>query len=186
MNSSSILLGILPLLLFVIVDSFSGVKAAIITALIVAAAEVGYSLYAFGEVDWITGLSFLLIVVLGGISYWKKTSIHFKLQPVILSLVFAVTFLVTYYMGKPILLEMMDKYQALLPEQAQQMLEVPIFRELMAKVTHYCGYAFIAHAALTAWAAFKLNNWWWIAMRGIGFYVFMLGAMFLARLTTPV
>ncbi len=176
-----ILAGILPLLVFVIVDSLAGLKAATITAIIMALLEAGLSLYWFGEIDLVTGASVLLVLGLAYITYHKQTAIFIKFQPVILSFLMGAMLLVSYWMGKPLLLEMSLKYSSFFPPEAQARLSHPLFQRLMVETTWWGGWAMIAHAAVTAWAALKLSNWWWLAIRGIGFYVFTLLAVFIAR-----
>ncbi len=182
MTTTSIFL-FLSLVLFVIVDSFSGIKAALITSLIFATASVLYSLHAIGEIDWVTGLEFSLILLFGGISYWKKTSIQFKLQPVILSVIVTIACFITYNMGQPFILELMDKYQAIFPEETQRKLQDISVRMFIAEWNYYLGYSLLIHAAITAWAAFKLNNWWWIFMRGVGLLVLAGCALLVTRLS---
>ena len=182
MNYVAVFAGIIPLLVFVIVDMFSGLKTALITAVVLALAEGGLSFYLLGEIDWITGCSVGLIVVLAAISYYTKSSLQFKLQPVILSALFGLFFLVTFFLGKPILLELMLKYRDALPLEVQTALHFSPFLHLLKLSSCYMGWAFLAHAILTLWAALKLNNWWWIAMRGIGFYAFMFAAIIIAKI----
>ena len=182
MNTAAIFMGVLPLILFVVIDSFSGLKSALISAVIFAVLEVGFSLYLFGDLDFITICSLVLIIVLAGASYYTKSPLHFKLQPVILSAILGLFFLVTFFIGKPVLLIMLLKYQAQLPDVIKEASRIPVFQELCKLTSHYLGYAFLAHAGVTLWAALKLSKWWWIALRGIGFYFFMFLAIIVAKL----
>jgi len=181
LNSIALFLGVLPLLIFVVVDTFSSLKAALITAVVFALLEAFLSLYWFGTVDWITGFSVLLIIALAAVSFYRNTAIHFKLQPAILSAIFGLLFLVSFWIGKPILYLVAEKYQTKFPQEMQEMMSHYVFKELLKLSSHYMGYAFLLHAGVTLWAALKLSKWWWIAMRGIGFYVFMFAAMIIAR-----
>mgnify|MGYP005653480877 CR=1 FL=1 len=54
MNYSFLLLGILPLLIFVIIDAFSNIKAALISAIIIAIGEAILSIFIFKEIDSLT------------------------------------------------------------------------------------------------------------------------------------
>jgi intracellular septation protein len=168
-----LLMGILPLLAFAIVDSFAGLKPALYTAIAFALFELGVSIYWFGEVDWITGLSVILVLVLALVCFKSKKDIHFKMQPVILSLVFAAVMLISYWSGEPILLAFIDKYADKLPLEMQDKLSHPMVRPSLHLMTFYGGLAMLAHATCTAWCAFKLSKWWWLAMRGFGFYLFL-------------
>ncbi len=174
-------IGIVPLLAFVIVDSFAGLKSALITAVIFALFEVAFSIYFLGMVDWITAISVGLVLILSFVSWRFKSSLHFKLQPVILSGALGIIFLVSYWMGHPLLVEFIDKYASELPAEIQMRFSYPPMRQLLSVSSHFIGYAFVAHGALTGWSAFKLSNWWWIVIRGLGFYIFQIIALFAAK-----
>src|SRR5688572_376961 len=142
MNTSSLLLGILPLLVFVIVDSFTGLKYALVSAVVMALLEAALSLYFFGEIDIVTGFSFLLVLIMAATSYKTKSSLFIKFQPVILSAVIGLALLISYWMGKPLLVLMMTKYQNQMPEATREMLANPLTQEIFSLSSHYLGYAF--------------------------------------------
>ena len=181
MNYSVIVFGVLPLLLFVIVDSLSGIKAALITAIVIAVAEACLSLYFFGSLDWLTLVSVILVIVLAIVAYLKKNALHFKMQPVVLSTIIGLVFLITFFVGRPLLYELAFKYREQFPPHFSMMLLHPLMQQFLRLSSHYLGYAMLLHAFVTAWCAFKLSNWWWIAMRGVGFYLFSFVAMLLAK-----
>jgi len=178
--NSQLWIGLLPLLVFVIIDSTMGLKAALVTAVIVAVGEAIFSYVTFGELDVVTLASFLLVVVLGAVAFFKKNSLVFKFQPVILSLFMGLILLVTYWMGNPLLYAMAIKYKAQFPPEMQQQLEQPMTQAVFIAASHYFGYSLIAHGLVTAWAAIKLSNWWWLAIRGFGFYIFLFIGMMMS------
>lgn len=175
--------GILPLIAFVVIDSFAGLKAGIIAAVVFALVEIIYSLAVFGTVDSLTIGTLVLVLVLGFISYKSNNSIYFKLQPVFVGVVFGSVLLVTQAMGKPLLLLLVDKYQAMLPDDLALHFSNPMIRTMFARVSGILGVGFLVHAALVAYAAFRLNNWWWLFIRGIGVYIMMIICVVIARLT---
>ena len=85
MESSGILLGLIPLIAFVIVDSFAGIKTTLIVTSLMAILEFAFSLFFFKELDSITIFSLLSMLLLSFFSYQKKDSIFLKFQPVIFS-----------------------------------------------------------------------------------------------------
>ena len=91
--SITLFIGIIPLLIFVILDSISNLKVALIGAVIMAVFELAFSVLYFNEIDIVTILSFVLVVVLAFFSYKKENPIHLKMQPVLLSFAFGFTFL---------------------------------------------------------------------------------------------
>lgn len=166
---------------FVLVDSFAGLKKGIMTALLFAFAELIYTLIIFKTIDGITASSFLFVVIFGVLSYRTKKAIYFKLQPVFLGLVFGLTLIVMYFFDKPLLVMLMNKYQYAMPAEYKEMVSTPIFKNLMQKLSYILGWGFLIHAGLVAYAAYRLSNYWWLAIRGIGVYIMMFLCTFIAR-----
>ena len=179
MNSMLFLFGLLPLLVFVLVDSFAGLRAGLVSALIFALLEACYSLYTFGEVDSLTLGSFLLVAVFGAISFWQKKSIYFKLQPFFVGVFSGVFLIVMQLMEKPVFLIAAKKYKNLFPDEMQKLLAEPFFLEILEKASWHTGSWLLVHAFCVAYAAFYLSKWWWLIIRGLGLYL----SLFLATLT---
>lgn len=183
MNTSSWLIGILPLLAFALVDTFLGLKSALIAALVLAVAEVAWSWHYFGELDQISILSLLLIAIFGYLSWKKGHPLLFKLQPSLISLILGLWLLISWLNNDPLFNAMAHKYAKLLPQQVQDSLSNPHYLELLERITLTTGTGLLIHAAVSAWAAWKLSTWWWLAIRGIGFYVFCFIAMIMAQIS---
>ena len=181
MDWSILLLDALPLLVFVIVDSFSTMRRAVLGALAAAALEIGYSLYAFGEVDEFSLVSVSLILVFGGLSLKLGNPIYFKFKPVVFGLLLAGTFFVTYALGNPLLVMAVERYAHTLPESVQRMLYLPEVQIVFERASLYMGFGLVVHAAAVAWAALRLGNWWWLATRSVGFYAMMVLVVLLSR-----
>jgi intracellular septation protein A len=181
MSGSNLLLGLLPLIVFVILDTFLSVKKALLFALLLAMVEAIYTIYTFGELDLVTGLSFLLLAVLGGTSFYKEDSIYFKFQPVILSLFLSIYLLFTYYFGVPLFVEMVEKYGGILPENQRVILNLPEMQVLLKNISLTSGFGFFVHGIITGYAAKKLSNIWWLICRGIGFYIIFFISFLVAR-----
>lgn len=181
LDISLLLFGIAPLLIFVVVDSFCGIKSGVIAAIVLAVAEIMYTFIVSGTVDGFTIGSAALVLILGLISYKLENPIYMKLQPVVVGVILSLVFLVMQLAGKPLLVEIAQHYQRHMPEQMQAHLNDPRFHDLLARLSSVLGVGLLAHAALTAYAAFFLNNWWWIAFRGIGFYLMLAGCALWVR-----
>lgn len=181
MNMTTLLFGVLPLIAFVIIDSFAGLKAGIISALLFAALELTYTLVMYKKVDEITLGSLALVLIFGYLSYRSGDSFYFKIQPVILGTLFALAFLVMQWMGKPLLLVLVEKYQYIFPENMRLQMANPAYLHFLAKASHVLGWGFLIHAGLVGYSALYLSNWWWLAMRGIGVYVMMFGSLMVTK-----
>jgi len=181
MSYSFLLLGVLPLIVFVLVDFFAGLRSGLIAAVIFAFAELGFSIYMFGEIDGITIASFVFVAIFAWISYKSNKSIYFKLQPVLLGCLFGVGFLIMEILGKPLLVVFLNKYQSLLPEETRSTVTNPAYILMLAKTSLWLGFGFLIHAGCVAYSAFYLSNLWWLLIRGIGLYVMMFACVFLAN-----
>jgi intracellular septation protein len=183
MDSTTLLLGVLPLVAFVVVDAFAGLKAGLAAAVIFAVLEVVYSFAFFGYLDEISLGSLVLIAGFSFVSYRTNKPIYFKLQPVALGVVFALIFLVMQWLDKPLLVMMIQKYQYVLPDNVKEMVTNPSYLILLEKISGLLGYGFLIHSALIAYSVFYLSNLWWILIRGIGIYIMMIACSILAQMT---
>jgi len=182
MNYSGLLVGILPLFIFVLVDAFAGLKTALISTVLMAVFEAALGLYLFNEIDSVTIFSLITVVLFAYISFHKQNALFIKIQPVLLSIIMGTMLLVSYFMGEPLFLTMMSKYKDFYPPEMVLQIQTPQFQKLLTLSTLSCGIALYFHAIATAIAAFYLSNWWWLAVRGIGFYLFVGLAFFVQRI----
>ncbi|HXW53511.1 MAG TPA: septation protein IspZ [Myxococcota bacterium] len=174
MDVSTLFFGILPLLVFVVIDSFSGLRAGVVAAILFALGEAVYTLIVFQTIDNLTIGSTLLVLVFGVLSLKANNAIFLKLQPVVLGLILGVVLLVMQVLGTPLMVLMVEKYQYMVPEQYRAMVVNPVYLKMLARLSGVLGFGFLLHAALVAWSAFYTSKWWWIAFRGLGFYVMLM------------
>ena len=183
MSASVLLFGILPLLAFVVIDSFAGLKTGVLAAIVFAVVEAGYTLVVYKTVDGLTVGSLVLVLVFGLLSYRSKKSIYIKLQPVFLGSNFGIVLLVMQALGKPLMVMVAEKYQYAFPEELRATMTSPELMTMVAKLSGVLGWGFLVHAGIIAYSAFKMSNWWWLIIRGIGLYVMLFACVLLARLT---
>jgi len=169
-------LGMLPLLVFVILDSFSSLRMSILSALTVGAVGVALSCYYTGGIEWLSVLLFLLFVVMGLLSIKMKKSIIFKFQPVVVSGLLATVLFVSHLVRKPLFVVLSDKYHDLLMEAPLiksfiDLRGVDAFRAILTTGTLGVSLSLFLYAVLVALAAWKLSNWSWLVIKGFGLYV---------------
>lgn len=181
MSFSYILFGVLPLLAFVIIDSFLGLKAGVWSAIFLAAIEALYTLYEFGTLDELSIASMIFVALFGLVSLRYNNPIFIKIQPVFLGVCFGIIALVFQVINKPILIFMLNKYASILPVELQNNIENPLMQNLLARLSCYLGFGFLLHASVVAYAAFRMSNWWWLIIRGIGLYIMMALCVLMAR-----
>jgi len=172
-------IGIIPVVVFVVLDSFSSKKIAIGAAIAFAFFEMLFTLAKFGSIDELTVFSVVLVVVFGWLSIKKDNDLYFKLQAAILNFFFALALFFFYFvLDKPMFTFMLEKYFSGMMASFQQkgIPEQAVIR-LMDALSRDLGFWLLAHAAITAYAALKMSKWWWFFFRVPFFYILMFLAM---------
>jgi len=180
MDASLFWIGIVPVIAFVVLDSFTSKRAAIISAMALAAAECVFSIVSFGSLDELTVFSFSLVIVMGVFSIKTKNDLFFKLQPAILGLFFAGSFFFFYFiLDKPLLTFMAEKYLgAQIDVLIRGKVSREVFERMMTLLSRDLGWWIFGHAALTAYAALRLSKWWGLVIRVPMFYVILFIGMY--------
>lgn len=181
MNATTLLFGFLPLLAFVVIDSFAGIKSGVLAAVAFAVVETIYTLVEFGSIDGITMGTLILVTIFGILSFKTEKAIFFKLQPVVLGLILGGVLIVMQMIDKPLMVLMAQKYQNALPSEFKANLSNPIFMGILTKLSGFLGIGFVLHAGAVLYAALYLSKWWWLAIRGAGLYLMMGICVFWAR-----
>lgn len=174
--------GLLPLIVFAIVDAYGNLKAALIAAVAVACLEIGMSYWIFGEIDKISWVSLGLIGVLAFVSLKMKSDKLFKFQPVVLSFVIVGVILYFKWFDNSIFVQMVDKMSPLVTPEQRAVMESDFYLKLMERMDLFAVAALMAHAAVTAWAAMRCSTIVWLLVRGVGIWVLLFVAV-LANVT---
>ena len=182
---AGLLIGLIPLIIFAIIDAYASLNVALIAMIIATIIEVTYSIYMFGGLDAISIVSIVLVIILCGISYMKKSSVMIKLKPAILS-GFGGSFSFYSLIKQPFLITLLNKYAAILTPEVGLILKTEIGQQYFGVLSLYLGYTFIAHAALVYFTGVKTNNFWWGLSSTLGFLLFMIIATICANLTVSI
>ena len=173
MNAAPALQGLLPLIVFAVVDMFASMRVAIIESI--------WSWYSFGEVDKTKWISLWLILAMGAISIRMKSDKLFKFQPVAMGAVFALTLAYFQWRGQPLTVQMIPKMASLLPAEQQAVLQEPQVIALLTRLDLSMVVVFVLHGSLVAWAALKKSTMYWLVVRGVGFYVILFVDVLVVR-----
>ena len=176
-----LLTDLIPVLIFVVLDSRGQVKHAVIAAVGAAALEIAFSYLFLGGVDEFSLAYVALFLLFGGLSYRFNNALFFKFKPVAISGVTAAIFLGGELAGKPILLLISDRYGDLLGGEAVARLSAAPVRTVLERVSLYMVFGLALHAALVAWVALRLNTWWWFAARTGGGFLIVALILLIAR-----
>ncbi len=175
MGSSMLWLGFLPVLAFVVLESFTGRKKALLCALGLGLGELIYTLWRFGSLDYLTYISFGFLGVFIGLSLKTGNDFYFKIQGALVSLVTAATLLIAWYaLDRALLLDMAVKYIGLENlNQANPALTIETLSEILRVLSFHLPFWLILHGLLTIYAAANWSKWAWVAVRVPGFFVML-------------
>ena len=175
MNWVLLLTDLIPVLVFVALDSRGKTKYAVIGAVSAAALELGFSYLFLGGVDVFSLIYVALFLLFGGLSYRFNNSLFFKFKPVVISAVSGVIFLVGQVSGHPVLVTLMERYGDLLGTQQVGLLSHSETRIFLARASLYMIFGLFLHSGLVAWIALRYSTWWWFFARtGGGFAIVVL------------
>jgi intracellular septation protein A len=177
---SGLILGLIPLIIFAVLDATASLNVALIALAIATVIECVYTISAFGALDSISAMSIGLVVLLGGLAYKKKSAVIIKLKPAILNGGLGLMFLFHSLMNQPLFNQLIEKYPQLVPENLSQIIATPNGALYFSLISLYTGYALIIHAGLVAYAGLKWNNFWWGVMSTIGLFIAIVIATIVA------
>jgi intracellular septation protein A len=172
MNPMMLLGQMLPLLIFIIVDSiFNNIRTSIISAVVFAAGQLVFYFVKTGRFDWFVILDVALIAGLGAISIIFKNEIFFKVKPAIIEAATIIFFLALVVSPDKFLL---DYFGRMMPSG---MTLNPAAMGIMKKMLLWmCGYVVI-HIGAVLYTAFYSSRKLWAFVSGPGFYVLFVPVM---------
>ncbi len=180
-----LLIGLLPMILFVLVDYYTrNLRTSIITAITTAAAMGGVTWWLMGEFDYEVVVIVVTMLVTGLISIKLKTPVYFKLQPVVTGIILAAVLAYFQYFDTPLMIKMLPKLRTMLdnadlalpPEQLALMFDdsrIPFF----TRMTQHLMLWLLIHAALVAYCALKTRNSIWLLVKACGLPFITGGAL---------
>ena len=165
-----VLMGVLPLLVFTLIEEYMGTLWGLIAGMSFGLGEILWEYYSYKKVEAMTWGGNVLLFVLGGVSLLTQEGVWFKLQPSILEGVFALLLWGSWAMKKPLLFSLMMKQNSQLRSGS------PLFSDSMRRqlekvlygMTLRLGLFFVIHAVLAAWAAFYWSTQAWLILKGVG------------------
>ena len=174
MTWTVVIYGMVPLAVFVLVDTFSSLKWAVISAIAFAVFDVILSYYTLKTLDPGRVFALLLLCVFGAMALRTGNPRWVKLQPVVLSAGFAVFVGYFQFFGQPLLERYMPLVMQASPPEAQTLFSDPNFMSKMNRAVTGLIFVLLAHGALVWYAAYKMSTVAWLVIRGIGFWVLLV------------
>ncbi len=177
-----ILIGLVPLIAFAILDSYTNLNIALIATILITIAEIIYTLYAFGTLDSISIFSIGLVFLLVTLSYQKKNKVIFKLKPAILNGCMGLYIIGNDLINQPLLIKISQKYPEFVPPQTQLILSTPEGQQLMTNLSFNLGIALLLHGLFVGYSGIKHNNFWWAFNNIVSLFLLMVMACLFAIL----
>lgn len=162
---SLLVAGLLPALVFTIIEEIGGTAAGLVAGMVFGVGEILYEWRTRGRVDAITWGGNGLLLGLGGVSLLTQEGVFFKLQPSILEGAMALFLAGSCLLGRPFLWAMLQR-QSLAPALPAERLR-PAVTGMTWRMAAFLG----LHAGVSAWAAFHWSTAAWAALKGVGFTV---------------
>lgn len=163
---SLLLGGVLPLVVYTIIEEYFGVFWGLIAGMALGIGEIVFERVRQGKVETITWVGNGLILGLGLISLFTQEGFWFRMQPAILELGMAGLLIGSWATQRSFLLLMARKQGAI--ERMPPALQ-PEFESFVKGFTVRLGVFFLLHSLLATWAAFYWSTRAWVLLKGVGF-----------------
>jgi len=168
--------GFLPLLVFIIVDSFLGTKAGILFAIGFGLIELVVIYLKERRVDLFVIGDTLLLVFLGLISILLENEIFFKLKPALIELIFCLLIGISVYSKQNILLNMSQRYM-----KGIEMNNA--LRDNFNRSLKILFWIFSVHVLLIIYSAYFMSKEAWVFISGGLFYI-LFGVYFVFEIVS--
>jgi intracellular septation protein A len=169
---TQLFLQMLPLIVFIIVDSiFNNIRISIISAIVFAAGQLVFYYAKTGRIDWFVFLDVGLIVGLGAIAIIFKNELFFKVKPAIIEGAAIVFFLVLILSPDRFLL---DYFGRMMPKGI--VLNPAAMGAMKTMLVWMCGYV-VVHIGAVLYTAFYSSRKMWAFVSGPGFYLLFIPVM---------
>lgn len=161
--------GFLPLLAYILVETFFGETAGLVAGIVLGAGEFAFILVRERKADPFVAGDTLLLAALGAASLAFRTPLFFKLKPAIVEGLMAIALAGLLSAPDAVLQGWLERQmKTLAPEGGA----LPTVRKRLVGMTALLG----IHAVASALAALFLSEGWWAFISG-GLLYILLGAM---------
>jgi hypothetical protein len=166
-----LLYGVVPLVVFVIVDAFADLKWAVVSAVAFAVLDVVISYRYLG--GWDPGLvaALALLLLCGYAAVKSGNPLFVKLQPVLVAVIMALTVAYFQFVSTPLLQHYAPLLREMIPPDQQALLADPRFIAAGDRLVTATIPLFLVHGAWVAYTAMRCSNLVWILTRALGFWL---------------
>ncbi len=171
MNSNLVWFGFLPVIAFLVLDTYASKRKALWGALSLGAGEAIYSVVQFGAFDYLSLVAFFIMVGFIVASLRTQDDFYFKIHGALINILIAVIMLGAWYIfHKALLLDMANKYIGLDKLIAiNPALDKETVSETFRVLSYQLPAWLILHSLITIYAAANWGKWAWASIRVPGF-----------------
>lgn len=169
---NTMLLQMLPLLVFIFVDMiFSNTVVSIVSAILFAVFQMGFTFVKTGSPDYFVLIDVVLIAGLGAISIFLKNDLFFKMKPAIIEAVMVVLFIALAFAPDSFLINYLSRF---LPAGTQVMPEaVPMMKRALWGMSLYT----VLHIGAVWFTAIHSSRKVWALVSGPGYFFIFIPIM---------
>jgi intracellular septation protein len=170
--------GLLPIVVFTVIEERYGAQKGLIAGLIFGAGEVLYEKVKLKKVSKITWVGNGFLVALGAVSLLTADGFWFKMQPAIMEFIMVLMLWGSLVIKKPLFKTIAEMQGTQLPSAVSDRLFGITFRS---------GLFFLIHTGLAIWAAYSWTTTQWALLKGLGltisFVIYLVAEGFYLRLS---
>lgn len=163
--------GLLPIIVFILVDEFWSTEAGLVVALVFGIGQLGIVYFREKRFDRFVLFDTALLVALGVVSLALDDDIFFKLKPAFINLIFCAILGLSAFGSKNLILLYTRRYMGEMdmPPQAEK---------AMQRMVKLFFYLMLAYTFLIIYSAFFMSKEAWAFISGALLYI-LFGAIFL-------
>lgn len=169
----NLLIGLLPIFIFIIVDAIWGLETGLIVAVAVGILQFIYIYIKEKRIDKYAALDTVFLVVMGGLSLLLHNDIFFKLKPAFIEFILCVLLGITAFVNPDLLFQMSSRYMKGM--ETNDLQRIHIKRSMKGLFI-----LFSLHTILIVYSAYYMSNEAWAFISG-GLFYLLAGLYFLAE-----
>ncbi len=168
-----LLFGLLPLVVFAVIDWRGGLRGAVFAAVLCSLLEL-IALYGVtGRPDSLSLIGTALFIAFGAVSLRFNDPLYFKLQPAVLYLFTALFLGCIQIFGGSAAARYMPLVQSAMPEILIPYTKTPEFPAMMNRIFNLTFFALLLNAAVVGYAAMKCSRKVWLLANIAGLWAAM-------------
>ncbi len=164
-TKQQLLFSIIPVIIFTVVEEWGGLSWALIASVIYAIGEISWEKWKHKKISNMTLFSNIMIVGLSLVSYLTQDGLWFKLQIAILEIVTAGFLIGSYFLKKPILVEMLKQQGHTVTKE---------FESFFYVLTLRLGLFFVVQSLLAVYASFYWSTELWAFLKSAGVLIMVV------------